>query len=60
MKYKVHIYWIFDEEKGYCLLSNGKLIVGRDVILEEIERKIPEEIECLLENLEKHVDKEKK
>jgi hypothetical protein len=41
-----------DEKKGYRLLSNGKLIVSRDVVFDETESKSAEEIESLLQKLE--------
>jgi hypothetical protein len=41
-----------DEKKGYRLLSNGKIIVSRDVIFYETESKNAEEIESLLQKLE--------
>eukprot|EP00253_Pinus_taeda_P034927 PITA_34927 len=41
-----------DEKKGYRLLTNGKFIVSRDVILDETESKSAEEIENLLHKLE--------
>jgi hypothetical protein len=41
-----------DEKKGYRLLSNGKFIVSRDIIFDEIESKSAEEIEILHQKLE--------
>ena len=46
-----------DEKKGYRLLSNGKLIVSRDVIFDENESKSAEEVESFLQKLETKTDK---
>lgn len=48
-----------DENKGYHLLTNGKLIVSRDVIFDETESKSVEEIENLLHKLETKGSKRK-
>ena len=42
-----------DEKKGYRLLSDGKFIVIRDVIFDETESKIFDEINHILNRLEK-------
>ena len=42
----------FDEKKGYQILSNGKFIVSRDVIFDEIESKSATNIENILHKLE--------
>jgi hypothetical protein len=49
----------YSDEKGYCLLTNGKFIVSRDVIFDETKSKRVVEIESLLERLDKQVTKEK-
>ena len=48
---------VFDEKKGYRILSNGKFIVSRDVIFDENESKSAEEVESLLQKLETKSDK---
>ena len=42
-----------DQKKGYHLLSDGKFIVSRDVIFDEIESAILDEINHLISQLEK-------
>ena len=49
-----------DEKKGYRLLTNGKIIVSRDIIFDETKSKSAEEIENLLHKLETKRSKRKR